>query len=56
MKGEEAFTLLGKLETDPSKVGTPAPFLLKTETDQISETLKHVLFRILDNGQSPDTP
>jgi hypothetical protein len=52
VKGEEAFTVLGELETEPIRVGTSALFLLKTEKYPVSETLKHydyVLFRIQDN-------
>jgi hypothetical protein len=50
VKGEEAFTLLGKLETDPIRVGTSAHFLLKNEKYPLSETLKHyVPFRIQSN-------
>jgi hypothetical protein len=50
VKGEEAFTLLGKLETDPIRVGTSAHFLLETEKYPVSETLKHyVSFKIQSN-------
>jgi hypothetical protein len=33
---------------------SPSPYL-KTETDPVSETLGYLLFRILDDEQSPQT-